>query len=99
MATVTITYMLEQTEDRPAFPSTANARFQAALDSGAIVSFTKTPIVDGPDLVAGKTRSNVVMVFRSVEDKETFTTAGHADTELQTYLTSSNTRRLNLNIS
>jgi len=99
MATITVTYMLEQNEDRPAFPSTATARFQAALDSGAIVSYNKTPITDPAEVVAGKTRSNVVMVFRSAEDKETFATAGHADTELQTYLTSSNTRRLNLNIS
>jgi hypothetical protein len=97
--TVTETYILEQDEGKTTFPSTARARQAAELAGGAIVSNTLTPIVDGPDLVAGKTRSNVVMVFRSVEDKETFATAGHADTELQTYLTSSNTRRLNLNIS
>ena len=99
MATVTVRFILEQDEGAPAFPSTAKARFQAALASGAIVSYTKTPIVDPAEMVAGKTRSNVVIVYRSAEDQETYIMAAQTDAELQAYMTSINTTRLNLNIS
>ena len=99
MATVTETYILEQDVGNTTYPSAANARLQAALANGTIVSFTKTPIVDGPDLVAGKARSNVVLVYRSADDKSTFQATATADTELQAFIVSSNTRRLNLVIS
>jgi hypothetical protein len=97
--TVTETYILEQDEGNTTYPSAASARFAAALASGAIVSFTKTPIVDGENLVAGKTRANIVRVYRSAEDKTTFQNASLADAELQAYIISSNTRRINEVIS
>ena len=99
MATVTETYILEQDEGKTTYPSAANTRLQTAIANGTIVSFTKTPIVDGANLVSGKTRANVVRVWRSAEDRTTFTNASNADTELQAYLISSNTRRINEVIS
>jgi hypothetical protein len=99
MATVTETFIQEQDEGKTVFPSTSRAMLQAAIDSGAIVSNTLTPIVDGPNLVAGKTRATVVRVFRSAEDRATFANASNADTVLQAYLISSNTRRINLTVS
>ena len=99
MATVTETYILEQDTGNTAFPSTTSARLQTALSSGVIVSFTKTPIVDGPDLVAGKTRANVVIVYRSADDRTTFQATATADTELQAFIVSSNTKRINLTLS
>ena len=99
MATVTETYILEQDTGNTTYPTAANARLQAALASGAIVSFTKTPIVDGLDFVAEKTRLNVVVVYRSAEDKTTFQNATLADTEFQAYAISSNIRRINLTVS
>jgi hypothetical protein len=100
MATVTETYVLEQDEDKISYPTAANARLQAALASGAIVSFTKTPIVyPSAEVVAGKAKCNVVVVFKSAEDQTTFQAAAQADTELQAYITSSNTKRLNIVIS
>ena len=99
MATVTETYILEQDTGNTTYPSAAQARLQAAIDSGAIVSRTRTPIVDGPDLVVGKTRSRVVIVYKSAEDKTTLQNAGAADTEYQAYIISSNTRRINYTVS
>jgi hypothetical protein len=97
--TVTETFILEQDESKTTYPAAARERLQAAIDSGAIVSNTLTPIVDGPNLVAGKTRAHVVRVFRSAEDRTTFTNASNADTVLQAYIINSNTRRINLTIS
>ena len=94
MATVTETYVLEQDEDKILYPTAANARLQAALASGAIVSFTKTPIT-----VAGKTRFNFVIVYRSAEDKTAFLAASAADTELQAHLRSRNAKRINYTVS
>ena len=93
--TVTETFILEQNEGNTTFPSTAKARLAAELASGAIASRTVTPIVDGPNLVTGKTRANVVVVFRSAEDKERIANDNLADAELQTYLTSSAYRKIN----
>jgi len=99
MATVTVTYILEQNTGNTTYPSAAQARLQAAIDSGAIVSRTRTPIVDGPNLVPGKTRANVVTVWKSAEDKINFETASAADTVLQAYIISSNSTRINEVIS
>jgi len=99
MATVTETYILEQNEGDTTFPSTARARQAAELASGAIVSNTLTPIVDGPNLVTGKTRFNVVRVFKSAEDRVRIANANLADAELQAYLTSSAYRKINRVIS
>jgi heme-degrading monooxygenase HmoA len=95
MATVTVTYILEQDEGNTTYPSAAQARLQAAIANGTIVSFTKTPIVDGANLVSGKARANVVTVWKSAEDKTTFQNASLADAELQAYIISSNTRKIN----
>jgi hypothetical protein len=97
--TVTETYILEQDEGNTTYPAAARERLQAAIDSGAIVSRTRTPIVDGPNLVAGKARAHVVRVWRSAEDRATFANVSNADTVLQAYLISSNTRRINEVIS
>jgi len=99
MATVTETYILEQNEGDTEFPSAAQARQAAELASGAIVSNTLTPIVDGPNLVTGKTRFNVVRVFKSAEDRVRIANANLADAELQAYLTSSAYRKINRVIS
>ncbi len=100
MATVTETYILEQDENKILYPTAANARLQAALASGAIVSFTKTPIVYPSEaVVAGKAKCNMVIVYKSAEDKATFQAACAADTELQAYFISSNTTKLNVVIS
>ena len=97
--TVTETYMIEQNAGDTEFPSAANARLAAELASGAIVSRTITPIVDGPDLVAGKTRYNVVIVFRSEEDRIRIGRDRDADSELQAYIVSSELRKINKVIS
>ena len=97
--TVTETYIQEQNEGDTEFPSAAKARLAAELASGAIVSRTVTPIVDGPDLVAGKTRANVVIVFRSAEDRVRIGTASDADAELLAYIISSAYRKINRVIS
>ena len=97
--TVTETYMIEQNAGDTEFPSAANARLAAELASGAIVSRTITPIVDGPDLVAGKTRYNVVIVFRSEEDRIRIGRDRDADSELQAYMVSSELRKINRVIS
>ena len=99
MATVTETYILEQNPGDTTFPAAARARQQAELASGAIVSNTLTPIVDGPDLVAGKTRVNVVRVFRSEEDRVRIANDNLADVEMQAYMGSSAYRRINRVIS
>lgn len=99
MATVTETYILEQDEDATTFPSSSRAVLQAAIDSGAIISNTVTPITDPAEVVAGKTRAYVVRVFRSAEDRATFANASDADAELQAYIISSNTRKINKTIS
>jgi hypothetical protein len=100
MATVTETYILEQDDDNILFPTASRARLAAALSSGAIVSFTKTPIVYPSEaVVAGKAKCNMVIVYRSAEDRTTFQAAAQADTELQAYFVSSNTRKLNVVIS
>ena len=99
MATVTQTYILEQDEDNTTFPAIATARLQAAISSGAIVSNTVTPIIDPSQVVEGKARFNVVRVFRSAEDRQSYVDASNADAELQSYITSSNTIRINQTIS
>ena len=99
MATVTETYILEQNEGDTIFPSVSAARQAAELASGAIVSNTLTPIVDGPNLVAGKTIFNVVRVFKSAEDRIRIANDNLADAELQAYLTSSAYRKINRVIS
>ena len=99
MATVTETFILEQNEGNTTFPSNARARLAAELASGAMVSRTVTPIVDGPNLVIGKTRANVVIVYRSAEDKERIANDNLADAEQQAYLTSSAYRKINRVIS
>ena len=95
MATVTETFILEQNEGNTTFPSASRARTAAELASGAIVSRTVTPIVDGPNLVIGKTRANVVVVFRSAEDKERIANDNLADAEHQAYMVSSAFRKIN----
>ena len=97
--TVTETYIQEQNEGDTEFPSAAKARLAAELASGAIVSRTVTPIVDGPDLVAGKTRANVVIVFRSAEDRISIVNDNAADAVLQAYMVSSAYRKINRVIS
>jgi len=97
--TVTVTYILEQDEGSTEFPASAVSRLNAALASGALVSNTKTPIVYPSEVVAGKSRFNVVRVWRSAEDRQSFMNASIADTELQSYLTSSNTNIINSTIS
>jgi hypothetical protein len=100
MATVTETYILEQDENNILYPSAANAKLQAAIANGTIVSFTKTPIVYPSEaVVAGKAKCNVVIVYRSADDRTNFQAAAQADTELQAYIISSNTRKLNVVIS
>jgi hypothetical protein len=99
MATVTETYILEQNAGDTTFPSAARTRLAAELASGAIVSRTVTPIVDGPNLVAGKTRANVVVVYKSAEDKERIATASDADAVLQAYMISSGFLKINRVIS
>jgi hypothetical protein len=98
--TVTETFILEQDDNKILFPSASTARLQAAITSGVIVSFTKTPIVYPSEaVVAGKAKCNVVIVYRSAEDKATYVDACIADAELQAYFIDSNTRRLNVVIS
>ena len=99
MATVTETFILEQNEGNTTFPSASRARTAAELASGAIVSRTVTPIVDGPNLVIGKTRANVVVVFRSAEDRTRIVAANDADAEHQAYLISCAYRKINKVIS
>jgi hypothetical protein len=100
MATVTETYILEQDENNILYPSAANAKLQAAIANGTIVSFTKTPIVyPSEEVVTGKVKCNVVVVYRSAEDRTNFQATAQADTELQAYIISSNTRKLNVVIS
>ena len=100
MATVTETYILEQDDNKILFPSATSARLQAALANGAVVSFTKTPIVyPSEEVVAGKAKCNVVIVYRSEEDRATFQAAAQADAELQAYFIDSNTRRINVVVS
>lgn len=99
MTTVTETFIQEQDEGNTVFPTSATSRLNAARASGAIVSNTLTPIVDGPNLVSGKTRATVVRVFRSEEDRQNFINSSNADSALQAYLISSNTRRINQTIS
>jgi len=99
MATVTVTYILEQNQGSTEYPASAVSRLNAALSSGAIVSNTKTPIVDPAQIVEGKTRFNVVRVFRSAEDRQNFINASNADSALQAYLISSNTNVINQTIS
>ena len=93
--TVTETYIAEQNEGDTTFPLASRARQEAELASGAIVSNTLTPIVDGPNLVAGKTRFNVVRVFKSAEDRVRIANDNLADAELQAYLISSGYRKIN----
>ena len=99
MATVTETYILEQNPGDTTFPAASRARQEAELASGAIVSNTLTPIVDGPDLVAGKTRVNVVRVFKSAEDRVRIANDNLADVELQAYMVSSGFLKINRVIS
>ena len=95
MATVTETYILEQNPGDTTFPAASRARQEAELASGAIVSNTLTHIVDGPDLVAGKARANVVRVFRSEEDRVRIANDNDADATLQAYMVSSGFLKIN----
>jgi len=95
MATVTVTYILEQDEGKTEYPTSDRTRFEAAKTSGAIVSNTKTPITDPSQVVAGKTRHQVTRVWRSDQDRLDYNAACRADAALQTYLTNSNTRKVN----
>ena len=97
--TVTETYIVEQNEGDTIFPAAARARQEAELASGAIVSNTLTPIVDGPDLVAGKTKYHIVRVFKSEEDRMRIGNDNIADAELQAYQISSAYRKINRVIS
>ena len=99
MATVTETYILEQDAGNTTFPAAARARQEAELASGAMVSFTLTPIVDGPDLVAGKIRANVVKVFKSAEDRVRIGNDNDADAELAAFIVSSGFLKINRVIS
>ena len=99
MATVTETYIVEQNEGDTNFPSASVARLESELASGAIVSNTLTPIVDGPDLVAGKTKYHMVRVFKSEEDRVRIGAANNADAVLQAYIISSAYRKINRVIS
>ena len=99
MATVTETYIQEQNEGDTDFPSASRSRLAAELASGAIVSRTVTPIVDPAEVVAGKTRANVVIVFRSAEDRTRIVAANDADAEHQAYLISCAYRKINKVIS
>ena len=98
--TVTETYIQEQNDGDTDFPSAARARLANELSTGAIVSRTVTPIVDpSEEVVAGKTRANVVVVFRSAEDRVRIATANDADAVLQAYLISCAFRKINKVIS
>jgi hypothetical protein len=98
--TVTETYIQEQNTGDIEFPSAAQARLAAELASGAIVSRTVTPIVyPSEEVVAGKTRANVVVVFRSAEDRMRIVTASDADAVLQAYLIRCAYRKINRVIS
>jgi hypothetical protein len=97
--TVTETFILEQNEGDTDFPSAARARLAAELASGAIVSRTITPIIDPAEVVAGKTRANVVVVFRSAEDRVRIGNDNNADAVLQAYIISSAYRKINRVIS
>jgi type IV secretory pathway VirJ component len=99
MATVTETYILEQDEGKTEYPASAKSAWQSLKDSGAVVSETKIPIVDPAEVIAGKTRSNVTIVWRSAEDRTNAVAAAQANTVLQSYFTSSNTRKINRVIS
>jgi hypothetical protein len=99
MATVTETYTVEQNEGDTTFPAASKARLANELSTGAIVSRTVTPIVDGPNLVTGKTRANVVIVFKSEEDRVRISNANLADAESEAYLISSAYRKINRVIS
>ena len=99
MATVTETYILEHNEGSTTYPSSANVRWEAAQANGVIVSHTNTPIVDPSEVVAGKTRSNVVIVWRSAEDRAAYISGAAADATFQAWLTSSGTRKINQVIS
>jgi len=95
MATVTETYILEQNEGMTNFPSSASTRLQTALDNGTIVSFTKTPIDSPSEVVAGKTRHNIAIVWKSAADRNNYITAMQADSTYQAYVASSNTTIIN----
>ena len=97
--TVTETYTVEQNEGDTTFPSASLARTATELASGAMVSRTLTPIVDGPDVVAGKTKYNIVIVFRSEEDRIRINNDNLADAVLLAFLTSSAYRKINRVIS
>jgi hypothetical protein len=97
--TVTETYTVEQNEGDTTFPEDAVARLAAELASGAIVSHTLTPIVDGPDLVAGKTKYHIVRIFKSEEDRIRIGNDNNADAVLQAYIISSAYRKINRVIS
>jgi hypothetical protein len=99
MATVTETYILEQDEGKTEFPTSDRARFETAKTNGAIVSNTKTAIIDPSQVVAGKTRYQVTRVWRSDQDRLDYNAECRADAALQTYLTNSNTTKLNRVIS
>ena len=98
--TVTETYIQEQNDGDTDFPSAAQARLAAELASGAIVSRTVTPIVyPSEEVVAGKTRANVVVVFKSEEDRTRIANDNLADATMQAYLISSASCKINRVIS
>jgi hypothetical protein len=95
MATVTETYILEQKEGATNYPSSANTRWQAAQANGVIVSVSKEPIIDPSQIVAGKTRNLVTIVWRSEEDRQQYANEALADSAYQSYVITSETKRIN----
>jgi hypothetical protein len=95
MATVTETYILEQNEGSTNFPASAIARREAAKNSGAVISRTKTPIADPAEVVEGKSRFNMTIIYRSEADRLQIANENDADAELQAYLISSGYRKIN----
>jgi len=99
MAIVTESYILERDLGGIIYPPTALNAIDEALESGVLVSYTKTLITDPLQVVPGKEKFNVVRVFRSAEDRQNFIDAGNESAELQSYWITSNTKKNNLIIS
>jgi hypothetical protein len=99
MAIVTESYILIRDISDITYPATATNAINQSLESGVIVSNTKTLITDPLQVVPGKEKFNVVRVFRSAEDRQNFIDAGNANAELQSYWTSTNTEKINRIIS
>ena len=91
MATITETYRIIQDQEKTNYPTTAKSRLTAAIEAGTIISRTVTPIVDSSEVTEGKTKMDVTIVWKSAEDRQNFMNSNAADSELTTYLSSSNT--------